>query len=114
MLSARKSIAEHYFNKVDETFTRKFFKIKDSSMFYRFLLTSNKRFDQVRSAMERHGIAIRMGVDTLLHEKYPSSENYNFPNATQAIQTTLSIPIYPSLTPTEQTKIAEAVNSVLR
>lgn len=67
----------------------------DKSIFYRFIVNvKNIDFNLLRIKMDKNSIAIRKGVDTLLH---PQSLNSNYQNAENLFIQTISLPIYPSL-----------------
>ncbi len=56
-------------------------------------------------------VAVRRPVDTLLHRLRPQA--MDFPGAERAWRETLSIPIYPGLAATEQTRVIDVVNEAL-
>jgi UDP-4-amino-4-deoxy-L-arabinose-oxoglutarate aminotransferase len=60
----------------------------------------------------KKGIHVRHGVDNLLHRLQGKNDN-EFPNSFEAFKNTLSIPIYPALSESEQGQIIEATNIIL-
>ena len=53
------------------------------------------------------GVAMRRGVDALLHRDYQLSDS-QFPNAVRCYRTTCSIPLYPSLSDRDVDRICAA------
>jgi perosamine synthetase len=109
MLTLRSSIAQNYFEQIDQRLTAKLRSKK--SIFFRFLLESSKDFAVVKSEFEKFGVAVRQGVDQLLHRSAGYSDD-NFNNAAYLYERTVSIPIYPALTQQECSQIVNAVNEV--
>lgn len=112
-LNRRKEVAAVYLSELNPKLTEEFSKVKANSMFFRFLLNSPafSDFDTLRNRFGRKGIQVRRGVDSLLHEIY-ELPNTGFENSYRALDTTLSIPIYPSLTDFEIERVIQAVNEI--
>lgn len=69
-------------------------------------------FDDLRVDFEKEDIAVRRGVDSLVHWKTRSSEG-SFERATELFNTTLSIPFHASLNDREQDQIIEVARRLL-
>lgn len=114
-LERRKKIAAQYFSRLPRLWTEGFSDVCEGSNYFRFLLNLTTPFDSVQAACEAEGIAVRKGVDALLH-RMSKMNSTAFPNAEKAFSRTFSIPIHPdfSLETVEMiaTKIQEAVERV--
>ena len=76
-----------------------------SSIFFRFLATINGDVPEVIEYFAReHNISLRRGVDAM-----ESQSRARFPNAIDLFESTLSIPIYPSLSFRDTRRIARAL-----
>ena len=104
MLKARKSIAEKYFKLLPQSMTGRLSDVSRDSIFFRFPIIVSDNFDTMRQYFESKGIAVRKGVDALIHRQYGMSDE-GFPNATGLFNTTLSLPIYPALKAAELDRI---------
>ncbi len=71
-------------------------KTYDERNWFRFPIQVNERFDDIHNIYASNNIAIRKGVDTLLHQAEGLSDS-KFPHATHAFTHTISLPIYPTL-----------------
>lgn len=105
-LDRRLYLADRYFNELPNQVIQEMIAVKDHSMFFRFLLRqkNQKTFNEIRDWFAEQGIAVRQGVDQLLHRNSGMSDEY-FPMATQCFEETISIPIYPALTHEQQSQI---------
>jgi perosamine synthetase len=111
-LQRRRELAQCYLDKLPEQLTTTIRDVSRHNIFFRFLLTSRCKFDEVQQLFQQEGIAIRRGVDALLHRQYGLQDD-GFPNALQLFNTTISIPIYPSLSDSEQGKVIQVCKQVL-
>ena len=104
----RKKIAQKYFRELPLKLCTKIASQKSS--FYRFPLwiENGYKYETTRSFFEKHNIAVRRGVDELLHQKYKINNDV-FPNAENCFTCTLSIPIYANLSETSCDQIIQAV-----
>lgn len=94
-LQKRRAIADIYFNAIDPALTRHI--TRENNVFYRFpLIQSAQFFDGIRTDFEKQGVAVRRGVDALIHRAVGESDAA-FPNAIKSFEQTVSIPIYPGL-----------------
>jgi len=88
-----------------------------SHIFYRYVvrLPRSRRLQQpleeLLTRLERHGVQCRRPVFRPLH-RYLGLDGY--PNSEEALETALSIPIYPSLTDDEMTRTAHTLCEELR
>ena len=82
---------------------------------YRFVvtLTDGQSFEEVQQAFAREGVAVRKGVDQMLHRKMGLADE-DFPNACRLFDTTVSLPYYPAMTDEEVTQVISAVLKVFR
>jgi len=80
------------------------------NIFFRFLVSVSKVDDRDIDFFSEKGIAVRRGVDTLLHRLNGELDN-KYPNAVAKYQTTLSLPIYPALSDDEQSVIIREMNA---
>jgi len=112
MLGIRKELAKNYLHELSDLNLVLPTEIFDKSIFFRFpVRLVNMDFDVIRNKFERKGIHVRRGVDALLHRnmKLPDEE---FPNASQLFNETLSLPIYPALSITEQDSIIQTAKEI--
>tara|TARA_B100000809_G_scaffold266241_1_gene328010 strand:+ start:1752 stop:2771 length:1020 start_codon:yes stop_codon:yes gene_type:complete len=79
----------------------------DRSMWFRFLLTLTDEFDAAQRQFAAAGVAVRRGVDALLHRDCQLSDS-QFPNAVRCYRTTSSIPLYPSLSDSDADRTCAA------
>ncbi len=110
-LKMRADIARTYLKRIEvESVLAEFRSVLASTNFFRFLITSNEGFDDVRNYFADKGIAVRKGVDELLHLTYPQFSKQSYRNAETLLKKTVSIPIYPALTAAQQNEIIDAIN----
>jgi len=107
MLSRRRSIAERYraaLNHIPSVslnpgaFAR--------SMFFRFPVRTGGGLQGCQQAFQDHGIHVRRGVDELLHRLMNCADN-EYPISTELFCTTVSLPIYPALSASEESSCVE-------
>ncbi|MGE5329819.1 MAG: DegT/DnrJ/EryC1/StrS family aminotransferase [Deltaproteobacteria bacterium] len=112
-LKIRREIAERYLSDLPNNLTNNINEIKNKTIFFRFLLRSDKinDFISVQRRFEDQGTIIRKGVDQLLHRMLEIDDK-QFPNAVKLFNETISIPIYPSLKENEIGIIIESVNNI--
>jgi perosamine synthetase len=105
-LDHRFYLADRYFNELPNHVIQEMIAVKDHSMFFRFLLRqkTQKSFNEIRDWFAEQRIAVRQGVDQLIHRYAGMSDEY-FPIAKQCFEETISIPIYPALTYEQQSQI---------
>lgn len=110
-LAIRKNIAQTYFKEIEnKQLTITFQHLFEQSNGYRFLLTSDVDFKHCRAFFEAHGVAVRKGVDELLHLNYPQFAKSKYPFAERIFKKTVSIPIYPSLTQENIQYVIQLIN----
>lgn len=107
----RAAIAETYFSQLPAYSTATLKQIT-TNLYFRFpLRVKNINFEAVKAKAHNEGVAVRKGVDELLHIKYASGTEC--PNAEAIFKDTVSIPLYPALTDDEVAKICNVINTIL-
>lgn len=112
MLKRRQQVAEHYFSNLPERLLVRVREVEQSSMFFRFPLYFSEGFDRVAPAFWARGVLVRRGVDALLHHDYGLDDSL-FPNAVAALNGTVSLPCYPSLSDKDLGRVVGSVLDVL-
>lgn len=110
-LRLRRVQAERYLAGLPVDLTQKVSAVRDRSMFFRFPLRVEERahrFETARDFFGEAGIAVRRGVDTLLH-RGAGLRDEAFPGAVRCFEETVSIPLRPGLTDDEQERILTRV-----
>jgi dTDP-4-amino-4,6-dideoxygalactose transaminase len=79
---------------------------------FRFVLRATGGVDAAQSCFANRGVIVRRGVDQLLH-RLVGADDASFPNAVQAYATSVSIPCHASMTVTEHTQCAQALEKWL-
>ncbi len=110
MLERRLEIAQYYFENLPESLTRQL-RAVSASMYFRFPLRMQKGFEAARREAENSGIAIRKGVDELLHQRYGCGKT-GYPVAERLFASTVCIPIYPALTDGEMRAVVNAIRRI--
>ena len=103
-LQRRHEIASRYLTELKECSIRLPAQLSPRSLFYRFPVRIHNGFLDTRLYFEKNGIAVRRGVDKLLHRSL-DMDRVLFPTAEEIFKETLSLPIYPALTAEEQSRI---------
>jgi len=112
-LQIRQAQANRYFSNLPTTATMRLGAVRSCSMFFRFPLTLNDRngsFEDARQFFAKRGIAVRQGVDTLLHRESGHSDA-SFPGAVARFNETVSIPLRPGLTEGELDRVIDTVSA---
>lgn len=113
-LTSRKKIASQYYKALPagKVWPRQKFNAKQSN-FYRFLVRTNQP-TQLKRALADQGISTIIPIQTyeLLH-RYLKQKPNDFPVTEDVAQTTLSLPIYPSLTSAEVNRISKSIKQLL-
>lgn len=107
-LERRRRLARRYFEALPSALTGRLAPLGDRSVFFRFPVTPPSDFDTCAEHCARRGVIVRRGVDALLHRQLGLDDG-DFPNAVRAFDSTLSIPLYPSLSNEEQERVIEAL-----
>jgi perosamine synthetase len=111
-LNSRKKIAQNYFSGIEQKeLIAQFKSVYNRTNFFRFLITSDCDFFDIKEHFLNKKIAIRKGVDELLHKTFPDFFKGDFENAEAIFKRTISIPIYPFLSLPEQTLIIDTINT---
>lgn len=103
-LSLREQILKRYLAELPEKLIARFKTVESRSNGYRFLLQTAGEYQLIKNEFEKAGIAIRKGVDSLIHTEHEASGKA-FPNASELFKTTISIPILPQLTEKDVSRI---------
>lgn len=112
-LRRRREIADVYFRKLDRYLRVCMpLSLRSRSMFFRFPLRVAAPFETAREEFARAGIAVRRGVDALLHTTIGLSAD-EFPHAEARYNETVSIPVYPSLRDDQVAQIADAAVRII-
>lgn len=80
---------------------------KEENVFYRYIVKTNKNLDKAIRDLDKRGIACRRPVYKPIH-RYLNLKGFH--NTEIAWKTSLSLPIYPSLTQTEIKKIKSIIS----
>lgn len=111
-LLRRRCLADRYFTGLAGTPVALPTHVRDRSMFFRFpVLVDGVPFQETLRAFERRGVAVRQGVDALLHRTIGQSPG-SFPIAERLFRDTVSLPIYPAMTDDEQATVIDACREV--
>jgi UDP-4-amino-4-deoxy-L-arabinose-oxoglutarate aminotransferase len=113
MLTRRREIADHYFSAFNELPIELPRRVRDHSVFFRFPIRTERGFSDLQAEFGQHGVAVRKGVDDMLH-RHLSNSDQCFPYTQRMFNSTVSIPIYPSLTESEVQCITEATRDVFQ
>lgn len=112
-IKRRREIAELYSEKfIDQGFTVLNMKKTKNNVFFRYIVETNKNVLQVLKKGFNNNIEYGRGVYPPLHYCY-NNQQKKFPNAEKAIDSLVSIPIYPSLTVDEIEKIVYISKNIL-
>lgn len=83
----------------------------DRSVFFRFILKiKDMDFEKIKRCMDKKNVAVRRGVDSMLHSELDKN---HYKNAEKTYQETLSLPIYPSLSFEDVEYIAKSLKECL-
>ena len=110
-LALREQIMKRYLSELPERLIARFKTVKSKSNGYRFLLQTVGEYQLIKNEYEKSDIAVRKGVDSLIHARYESAYQ-DFPNATNLFNTTISIPILPQLTEADVSRIISATQLI--
>jgi perosamine synthetase len=108
----RKELARAYMSRLPEQFIAEMREVSSRSIFYRFALRLNASPDTLIARFAARGIAVRKGVDQLIHRLVGAPDG-PFASAVARFDTTLSIPIYPALEPWEFEQIITSIEELL-
>lgn len=110
-LSLRRRIADQYFSELQGCPMQLPKSVRERSIFFRFPIRIKGAFNMFESEFEKQGVTVRRGVDTLLH-RVMRLDPQDFCMAEQLYNETLSIPIYPALSPQEINTVIMVTRSV--
>ncbi len=83
-----------------------------TGMYFRYVLHRPGGVEAVAAAFAEHGVAVRRGVDALLHRRL-GLEDQDFPMSVRHFDTTVSLPLYPGLDDTEAAHCVATARAVL-
>lgn len=83
----------------------------DRSMYFRFPLRAGGGAERYQARFAQRGVAVRRGVDKLLHRLRGLSDT-RFPRSVEHFETTVSLPIYPSLDDEQLERCTRAAREV--
>ncbi|MCM8537817.1 MAG: DegT/DnrJ/EryC1/StrS aminotransferase family protein [Lentisphaeraceae bacterium] len=109
-LEKRQKVANEYIKHIDKLTNIKAIKRPEKSIYFRFTCHINEMNEKVTKFFAQQNVAVRRGVDQLLHRKLNLPDE-DFPNATTNFTKTLSLPIYPGLEDKELNKVIEALKN---
>ena len=112
LLSRRRHIAARYFDAFPAETTHALRAAPDAGRLLRFAVRIGSDFERLQSFCAAGGVAVRRGVDTLLHRAH-GLPDARFPNAVAAHGGTLSVPFHPSLSDAEVDTVIEVVTRAL-
>ena len=107
----RKSQAKQYFSELPESLTARLAELEERTMYFRFplrVVSTTHSFDDAFRFFAREGIAVRRGVDALLHRDAGLADE-RFPGAVACFDQTVSIPLRPGLSDDEREHIIDRV-----
>jgi UDP-4-amino-4-deoxy-L-arabinose-oxoglutarate aminotransferase len=111
MLLRRQHIASTYLSELPRHVTQRISKIADRSIFYRFPLWMHGDFDSISKKFAERDIVVGRAVSELLHRLVGQSDD-EFPNAVEAFNSTVSIPIYPAMSDDDVSRVIDAVKAI--
>ncbi len=83
----------------------------DGTMYFRFPISLAGGLEACRDTFARQGVAVRRGVDRLLHRELRLPDD-RFPTAVTLFDTTVSLPLYPALSNEDFRRCADAAREV--
>lgn len=110
-LSRRRQIAEYYLQNLRQSATVNTIAVANRSLWFRFPVSINLDFEDLRKFMWASGVAVRRGVDRLLQSEHESNQDREL--TSRVFDSTASIPIYPSLTRKEIARVTDVFNSIV-
>jgi dTDP-4-amino-4,6-dideoxygalactose transaminase len=114
-IEKRRSIAAAYHRILDGTPGVLAARPRDGTtgVWYRYVISSRRDPAEIKERFRKEGIAVINPLEPweLLH-RYLRLNPAGFPNAERAAGETISVPIYPSLTPAEIARIGEALGTI--
>ena len=112
-LARRREIADSYRSAVESCCAGALNRAAlDDSMYFRFPLRLPGGLDACQQAFAAFGVQVRKGVDVLLHRGMGLADQ-SFPVAVDLFDTTVSLPIYPALSRSQELRCIEAITQLL-
>jgi UDP-4-amino-4-deoxy-L-arabinose-oxoglutarate aminotransferase len=110
-LTRRRVLLDHYLAALPSGWTAPFQTAAAGTNGFRLPLQVAGNFEAHRIACAQVGVALRRGVDTLLHR--PAQSDAAFPGASSLYAVTRSIPLYPGLTLAEADRVIDCLRASL-
>lgn len=113
MLRRRLDLASRYYSLLDSPQIEVNSILLSKSIFFRFpVRIASKSFETIREKCAADGIHVRRGVDELLHRLIGCPDS-QYQMAVKLFNETVSLPIYPSLSDSEQDRIVTSVQNII-
>ena len=119
-IETRRLLAGRYFAELQDSNVELPHAVRERSMFFRFPVRIGNDNRSAKEHAERYmepfvhlGVAVRLPVCELLHRKLGKPAE-DYPTAERHLRQTLGLPIYPSLSPTEQERVIDVARQVFR
>ncbi|MFA4848770.1 MAG: DegT/DnrJ/EryC1/StrS aminotransferase family protein [Methanoregula sp.] len=114
-IAKRRTIAERYTAILRRKKNAELVKVSDNKeiVFYRYVIISEKNPNKIKKEFYNAGISVINPLETweLLHN-YLHLDSHDYPHAEQMSRSTISIPIYPSLTDIEIKIIEKSIDTI--
>ena len=110
-LMRRREIAQFFLTELPPAMLENTYLIQNDTCWFRFPVVLASDFSKFSSTMASHGISVRRGVDSLLHQIGPEHESLK--TSEKMFQRTASLPIYPSLTDSEVELIVDTAKQIM-
>ncbi len=110
-VARRRAIAQSYFSEIGPGCFTTPEHVRDRSIHFRFPLRTNRDVTALIRDFAGDAIAVRRGVDDLLHRRL-GLEDADFRVAARLFETTISIPIYPALSEPDRERIVSRIRQV--
>jgi dTDP-4-amino-4,6-dideoxygalactose transaminase len=110
-LKRRREIAMFYNEKLPKELTQHMVELKEKTTYFKYVILSKNKFNNIKKQYEDRGIAVRQAVDNLNHRNLGLSKEL-YSNSEYFFNNTFSIPIYPHLTQNQIEYIVEVTNEL--
>jgi len=109
IISRRKEISEKYNDAFKELpFECPIERKLEKHIFYRYVVNT-PRLEELRSKMHEKGVMAERPVYKLISDYVSSDQIFSYPNAMKALETSLSIPVYPAMSESDISFVIETV-----
>jgi perosamine synthetase len=114
-IEKRKTIAKRYTAILREKEHAELVKVSDNkeTVFYRYVIISDKKPEKIKKEFHKFGISVINPLETweLLHN-YLHLNSHDYPHAEKMSRSTISVPIYPSLSDVEVEIIEKSIDTI--